>query len=305
MHGEAMNIRDIEHIRSICVVGAGTMGSQIAQQCALHGYSVVLVDNEPVQLARAVENNRTYLQRRVDKGKLDSASMDQALDRVAVSTQLESGARQADFVIEAVAERLEIKQELFRALDALCPSDVVLASNSSTMVVSRMVSGIQCPERCLNMHFFHPAMVMQLVEIMQGDRTVPDAVAVATELANRIGKQTVHVQREIHGLLVNRILGAIKREAFWLADNGYASPEDIDKALRLGLNHPMGPFELSDFSGLDVFYNATLQQYQETSDEQYRPARILEEKVRAGHLGRKTGQGFFRYEEPSEANSGT
>lgn len=296
--------RVVDDIRQVCVVGAGTMGSQIAQQFALYEYAVVLIDNDPAQLARALATNRTYLQRRVDKGRLDATSMNAAIDRVRATTDLTGGVGEADFVIEAVAERLEIKQELFQALDELSPPHVVLASNSSTITISRIATGTRHPERCLNMHFFHPAMVMQLVEVMQGDRTSREAVHLAMELAHRIGKQTVHVQREIYGLLVNRILGAIKREAFWLADQGYASPEDIDKAMRLGLNHPMGPFELSDFSGLDVFYNATLQQYRDTNDEQYKPARILEEKVRAGHLGRKTGQGFYRYEDLSEAKPG-
>jgi 3-hydroxybutyryl-CoA dehydrogenase len=145
------------------------------------------------------------------------------------------------------------------------------------------------------MHFFHPALVMLLVEVMRGPATSDAAVDVTVALARRIGKEPVIVRQEVYGLLVNRILGAIKREAFWLAENGYASPEDIDRAVKLGLRHPMGPFELSDFSGLDVFYYAMLQRYRETGDESDRPPRLLEEKIKAGHLGRKTGKGFYDY----------
>jgi 3-hydroxybutyryl-CoA dehydrogenase len=145
------------------------------------------------------------------------------------------------------------------------------------------------------MHFFHPVLVMPLVEVMPGPSTSEDVAAVTMELARRIGKEPVLVRREVYGLIVNRILGAMKQEAFRLAEEGYATPEDIDRAVKLGLNHPMGPFELSDFSGLDVFYYAALERYRETHDEQDKPPRILEEKVKAGHLGRKTGRGFYDY----------
>jgi 3-hydroxybutyryl-CoA dehydrogenase len=145
------------------------------------------------------------------------------------------------------------------------------------------------------MHFFHPVLVMQLVEVMRGRETADETVSLTMEMALRIGKEPVLINREIYGLLVNRILSAIKREAFWLAEEGYATPEDIDRAVRLGLNHPMGPFQLTDFSGLDVFYDAALQRYRETGDPQYKPPRILEELVQKGHLGRKTGRGFYDY----------
>jgi 3-hydroxybutyryl-CoA dehydrogenase len=147
------------------------------------------------------------------------------------------------------------------------------------------------------MHFFHPVLVMRLVEVMRGPRTDDATVEATVEFARAIDRDPVVINREIYGLIVNRILGAIKREAFYLAEEGYATPEDIDRAVKLGLNHPMGPFELSDFSGLDVFYYAALQAYRETGDESLKPPRILEEKVKAGHLGRKTGKGFYEYAE--------
>jgi 3-hydroxybutyryl-CoA dehydrogenase len=285
----------IDEIRALCVVGAGTMGSQIAQQAALYGYSVWLVDADPAQVERAVTANRGHLERRVDKGRLTPEEMAAALDLVQPTNDLRHAAESADFVIEAVVEDLDVKRAVFADLDSLCRPDVVLATNSSTIGISQLVPRLNRPERCVNMHFFHPVLVMRLVEVMRGPKSSDAAVHTTMDLARRLDKEPVLINREIYGLLVNRILGAIKREAYWLAEEGYASPEDIDRAVKLGLNHPMGPFELSDFSGLDIFYQASLQRYRETGDERDRPPRILEEKVRAGHLGRKTGKGFYVY----------
>lgn len=282
-----------DNVQRLCVVGAGTMGSQIAQQAGLFAFDVVLVDTDPGQLDRAVTGNRGHLQRRVAKGRLSPEEMEAALARVATTTDL-AAARAADFVIEAIVEQAQAKRELFRELESLVSPHAILATNSSSIGISQ-ICGQSRPDRAVNMHFFHPVLVMQLVEVMRGPETSDQTVQTTLELARRIGKEPVLINREVYGLLVNRILGAIKREAYWLAEEGYATPEDIDRAVRLGLNHPMGPFELSDFSGLDVYYYASLQRYQETGDEQYKPPRILEEKVKAGHLGRKTGKGFYEY----------
>jgi 3-hydroxybutyryl-CoA dehydrogenase len=288
---------NIDRVRTICVVGAGTMGSQIAQQCALYGYSVWLMDTDADQLERAVQSNQKHLQRRVDRGKLSADQMEAALELVRVTSDLAEATDTSDFVIEAVVERLEVKQGVFAQLERLCSPQAILATNSSTIGISQIVRELTHRERCINMHFFHPVLVMQLVEVMRGPDTSQATVDTTMELASRIGKEPVLINREVYGLLVNRILGAIKREAFWLAEEGYATPEDIDRAVRLGLNHPMGPFELADFSGLDIFYYASLQRYRETGDEQDKPPRILEEKVREGHLGVKTGRGFYDYSE--------
>jgi 3-hydroxybutyryl-CoA dehydrogenase len=271
------------------------MGSQIALQCALHGLTVKLMDADAGQLQRASASNRALLTRRVEKGSLSTEELTAALERIHTTRDLAVAAGETDFVIEAVVEQLEVKQQLFVELERVSPFDALLATNSSTFAISRIVSGLATPERCLNMHFFHPVLVMKLVEIMRGPETSDDAVEAAVQLAGRMDRVPVVINREIFGLIVNRILGAIKREAFALAEQGYASPEDIDKAVKLGLNHPMGPFELSDFSGLDIFYHASLAQYQETGDESFKPSRLLEEKVQAGELGRKTGKGFYTY----------
>ena len=287
-----MNLSDIEHI---CVIGAGTMGSQIAQQCALYGYEVRLTDEDPAQLDAARRSNSKHLARRVDKARMTREEAQLAVDRVQTMVDRNQALEGAGFVIEAVVERLDTKRALFADIDRIVDPSVILATNSSTIGISQIASDLAHAERCINLHFFHPVLVMKLVEVMRGPRTSDRTVGLTMELSRRIGKEPVLINREVYGLLVNRILGAIKREAFWLAEEGYASPEDIDRAVKLGLNHPMGPFELSDFSGLDVFYYAALQRFQETGDEQYRPPRILQEKVEAGELGRKTGKGFYEY----------
>ncbi len=282
-------------IQRICVIGAGTMGSQIAQQCALHGYDVRLTDEDPAQLDAARRSNSKHLARRVEKARMTREEAEQAGDRVRTTVDRNEALDGAGFVIEAVVERLDIKRALFAELDRTADPSAILATNSSTIGISQIAADLPHAERCINMHFFHPVLVMKLVEVMRGPQTSDRAVDLTMELSRRIGKDPVLINREVYGLLVNRILGAIKREAFWLAEEGYASPQDIDRAVKLGLNHPMGPFELSDFSGLDVFYYAALQRFQETGDEQHRPPRILQKKVEAGELGRKTGKGFYEY----------
>lgn len=288
--------RDTAGIHKIAVIGAGTMGSQIAQQCALHGFPVTLVDTSEDQLAKAVASNRKLLQRRVDKGTMEASDMEAALARVEPTTEFDR-LGDAQFVIEAVFEDLDAKRSVFRRLADVCSVDAVLTSNSSTIPISRIVQELPRRDRACNMHFFHPVLVMRLVEIMRGPDTSDETVQKTVALARAIDREPVVINREIYGLIVNRILGAIKREAYSLVERGYATPRDIDVAVRLGLNHPMGPFELSDFSGLDIFYQATLQRYLETGDESWKPSPLLEEKVKAGHLGRKTGRGFYEYDE--------
>ncbi|HZT96491.1 MAG TPA: 3-hydroxyacyl-CoA dehydrogenase family protein [Chloroflexota bacterium] len=279
----------------LAVIGAGTMGAQIAAQAALHDFEVALIDTDEESLRRAEAGNRKQLQRRVEKGALSQTQVDEAMNRVQGTTDL-LAAGSAFLVIEAVFEDLDTKRAVFSRLVETCGPDAILATNSSTIPISRIFDDLPYPERACNMHFFHPVLVMKLVEIMRGPETSDETVESAVDFVRRIDRQAVVVEREIPGLIVNRILGALKREALWLADEGYASPEDIDTAVKLGLNHPMGPFELTDFSGLDVFYSIMLQRYQETGDEAWKPSALLERKVKAGHLGRKTGRGFYEYD---------
>jgi 3-hydroxybutyryl-CoA dehydrogenase len=279
----------------LAVVGAGSMGAQIAQQAALHGMEVVLQDQDEAQLDRARESNQGHLARRVEKGRMSREDADGAVRRVAATVDLGLAVREADFVIEAVFEDLDVKRAIFEELDRLAPSGAILASNSSTIGISKLAGATGRADRCLNMHFFYPVLVMDLVEIVRGPQTSDESVGRAVVLARQMGRTPVVLHREIDGFIVNRILHAATQEAYRLLDAGVASFEDIDTAVEMGLNWPMGPFRLGDFSGLDVTYNARLHMYRTTGDERYRPSPQLEAKVKAGKLGRKTGHGWYDY----------
>ncbi len=279
----------------LAVVGAGSMGAQIAQQAALHGIDVALQDKDPAQLGKARDSNQGHLGRRVEKGRLSRDDADRALDRVRMTTELGDAVAGVDCVIEAVFEDLEVKRSIFAELDRQAPPAAVLASNSSTIGISKLAGATASPERCLNMHFFFPVLVMDLVEIVRGPRTSDETVGRAVELARAMHRTPVVLHKEIDGFIVNRILHAATQEAYRLLDAGVASFEDIDTAIEKGLNWPMGPFRLGDFSGLDVTYNARLHMHRTTGDERYRPSPQLEAKVKAGKLGRKTGEGWYRY----------
>jgi len=280
----------------LAVVGAGSMGAQIAMQAALHGVDVALQDVNAEQLERATSSNRGHLERRVEKGRMSRADADASLARVRTTNSLEEAAGDADFVIEAVFENLDVKRATFTELDRIAPKDAVLASNSSTMGISKLAGATSRPDRCVNMHFFFPVLVMDLVEIVRGPETSDETVDRALGMAREMGRTAVVLNKEIDGFIVNRILHAASQEAYRLLDAGVASYEDIDVAVEKGLNWPLGPFRLGDFSGLDVTYNARLHMYRTTGDERYRPSPQLEAKVKAGKLGRKTGEGWYIYE---------
>jgi 3-hydroxybutyryl-CoA dehydrogenase len=271
------------------------MGAQIAQQAALNGIDVMLHDQSVEQLRKAEASNHGHVMRRVEKGKLAATDAESALDRVQMTTDLAEAAGEADFVIEAVFEDLDIKRSIFAELDRLAPARAVLASNSSTMGISKIAAATALPERCVNMHFFYPVLVMDLVEVVRGPETSDDTVDRAMAMAREMGRTPVLVNKEIDGFIVNRILHAATQEAYRLFDAGVAGFEDIDTAVEKGLNWPMGPFRLGDFSGLDITYNARLHMFKTTADERFRPSAQLEAKVRAGKLGRKTGEGWYTY----------
>ena len=280
----------------LAVVGAGSMGAQIAQQAALHGVDVRLQDKSEEQLQKARSSNQGHLARRVEKGRMSRAEAGAALERVRMTTDLAEAAGDADFVIEAVFEDLELKRAVFSELDRIASSAAVLASNSSTMGISKLASATERPERCVNMHFFFPVMVMDLVEVVRGPETSDATVERTLAMAAEMGRTPVVVNREIDGFIVNRILHAATQEAYRLLDAGVATFEDIDVAVEKGLNWPMGPFRLGDFSGLDVTYNARLHMFRTSGDERFKPSPQLEAKVRSGKLGRKTGEGWYRYD---------
>jgi 3-hydroxybutyryl-CoA dehydrogenase len=282
-------------VTNLAVIGAGSMGAQIAQQAALNGVDVRLQDKSEEQLSKAKASNRGHVMRRVEKGRLAQADADAALTRVSTTTDIGDALHGADFVIEAVFEDIDVKREVFTELDRKAPPQAVLASNSSTMGISKIADATRRPESCVNMHFFHPVLVMDLVEIVRGPQTSDRTVEAAMTMAHEMGRTHVLINKEVDGFIVNRILHAATQEAYRLLDAGVASFEDIDIAVEKGLNWPLGPFRLGDFSGLDVTYNARLHMYRTTGEERFKPSRQLEAKVKAGKLGRKTGEGWYRY----------
>lgn len=288
----------------LTVVGAGSMGAQIAQQAALHGVTVRLQDVSGQQLERGLASNRSLLQRRVDRGRMTAADMEAALARVLPTTDLAHAAADADLVVEAIVEQLEPKRRVFAELDRLAPAGAVLASNSSTMGISKLAGATRRPDRCCNMHFFYPPLVMDLVEVVRGPETSGETVERAMAFAREIGRTPVLLRKEVDGFIVNRILHMATQEAYRLLDAGVASFEDVDTAVEKGLNWPMGPFRLGDFTGLDVTYSARRHMYETTGDPRYRPSPSLEAKVRSGDLGRKTGRGWYDYPPPEKGGKG-
>jgi 3-hydroxybutyryl-CoA dehydrogenase len=285
----------IDDIRTIGVVGAGTMGAQIAQQAALGGYNVWLTDVSEDQLRRAVESNRRLIERRVEKQQMAQTEALAALDRVRTTTSLEEAAGDSEFIFEAIVEELPPKRELFWQLDKVAPSHTILATNSSTIPVSKLADATGRPDRCCNTHFFHPVLVMQLCEVVQGPQTSPETIETTMELIRRIGRVPVLITKEIDGFIVNRILHAASQEAMRLYEGGFADFADIDLAVEKGLNWPMGPFKLADFSGVDITYNARREKFEASGDQRERPPEFMRKMVEAGRHGRKTGKGFYDY----------
>jgi len=284
----------MNELKRVLVVGAGTMGSQIALQTALSGrYDVTLADSVEGQLERARAQNTRLLDRSVEKGRLTQEVASKALARIKNSNDLASAAGHADLIIEAVVEDFDVKQAVFKTLGQHAGKDAILASNSSTIAISRLADFTGRPELCCNMHFFHPVTVMQLCEVVRGPKTSEATIETAMEFVRSIDRTPVLLQKEIWGFIVNRILFAASEEALRLLEGGYASAEDIDTAVQKGLNWPMGPFHLLDFSGLDIFYGAMQDRHRQGEGPD--APELLRKLVEEGHLGRKTGKGFFDY----------
>lgn len=281
-------------VKKIFVVGAGTMGSGITQVAASSGFDVIINDiNEQLALAgkTKIQNSLAKL---VARGKIQQDEMDATLSRIQTSSSYEDAA-DADLIIESASENIEIKLKLFEKLSKICKNDAILASNTSSISITSIAGATSCTERVVGMHFFNPAPVMKLLEIVRGLQTSDETIAIAKSVGEKLGKVTV-IAKDSPGFIVNRLLDPMLNEAAFLVHEGVATPEDIDKAMVNGLNHPMGPCALSDMIGIDVMLSIMDVFFEEYRDPKYRACPLLRQMVAAGHLGRKSGKGFFEYD---------
>ncbi len=285
----------INDIKKICVVGAGNMGHQISLLCAIHGYKTTCTDVVPEVLKKAEKFADTYLPGRVEKGKMTKEVAEQARRNISFTPDLKEAVKDADFVIEAVLEILDVKRKLFAQLDGLAPSRAILATNSSYLVSSLIADVTKRPSQVVNMHFFNPALVMKLVEVVKGPHVSDETAKVTMDLSEKLEKIPVLLKKEVDGFLLNRIFRVIRREALWLLEMGVASFEDIDKACVYGAGHPMGPFRLNDLTGIDLNYIMSMEQFRKTGNFADLPTPSVVERYMKGHYGEKTGKGWYDY----------
>ncbi|MFZ7101058.1 MAG: 3-hydroxybutyryl-CoA dehydrogenase [Peptococcaceae bacterium] len=277
----------------IMICGAGTMGAGIAQVMAEAGHEVFLRDIKDEFVARGLKTIEKNLRRKVEKNKISSEEKEQVLSRIKGTTDL-AAARDVELVVEAIVEYMAPKKELWQELDGICPAETIFASNTSALSISELAAVTKRPDKFIGMHFFNPAPVMKLVELIKGVGTSNETYHYSKEFTVSLGKTPVTVE-EAPGFVVNRILIPMINEAAFILMEGIASAEDIDEGMKLGANHPIGPLALGDLVGLDVCLSIMETLYTETGDPKYRACPLLKKMVRAGYLGRKTGRGFFRY----------
>jgi 3-hydroxybutyryl-CoA dehydrogenase len=278
----------------LAVIGAGLMGAGIAQVAAQAGWEVTLRDLDDAAVQRGLAGIRRSLERFATKGAIAADDVDKAVARITPTTELEAAA-DADVVVEAVFEKLELKQSIFRDLDRICKGDAVLATNTSAIPVTQIASVTERPESVVGTHFFSPVPMMKLCELVRGYKTSDETLARARAFAEEVGKTCIVVNRDIAGFVTTRLIAALVVEAVKLVESGVVSAEDLDTACRLGFGHPMGPLATTDMTGVDVLVNATRNIYNDTADEKFFPPELLIRMVTAGDLGRKTGQGFYSY----------
>ncbi len=288
-------------MENVAVIGGGQMGSQIAALSAMSGHKTSIYDNNKDYLNEKLVFTKDNIENLVSKKILDQKKYDNYIENLKVCETLEDTVKNKTFVIEAVVERFEIKKEIFEKISKLLDENVVLATNSSFIAASEIARTCNHPERFLNMHFFYPPLRMDLIEISFPEGTKEEVVNRTKDISKLMGRTVVTLKKETPGFIVNRMLGALIDEAYELYDEGIADFKEIDLAIKKGLNHPLGPFELTDYSGLDISYYSKLKIYNETKNPKDKPKKFLEEKVKDGKLGVKTGEGFYSYDKSSKS----
>ena len=282
-------------IRKVTVMGSGIMGNQIAMQTAISGYEVTCYDISREMIDKAEAFSKGWFEKRINKGKMAADEAEKIQERLIFTTDLEKAAQDTDLVIEAVSDVVAVKKMALGQIDKLTPEHTIYASNSSYIVSSRFADAVKDPSKVLNMHFFNPALVMKIVEVVKGPHVSEETFETAFEFVKSIGKTPVSIEKEIYGFVVNRIFSALTREACYLVDQGIASVEDIDTAVKGALGHSMGPLETLDMTGIDLEYSVYMEKFRTSGDMADRPAACLTERYARGEYGRKTGKGFYDY----------
>ena len=282
-------------IKKVCVIGGGLMGRQIALNTAIYPYEVTVFDANAAVLEDLAKWEDTYLAGRIAKGRMTEEQVAGIRSRFTICATLEEAVKDADLVIEAIIERKDIKSSVFRQVSALVREDTIIATNSSRMASSMFAADVANPSRLANLHYFNPALVMKLVEVVQGEHCSDETAQTLYDFAVATGKEPIWIKKEVEGFIVNRMLQALKNEARWLVENGYCTPQEVDKACEKGLNHPMGPFRLEDFSGIDLTYNIMLRKIEETGEIPV-GYELIKSYYDKGWYGKKSGRGFYEYE---------